>query len=256
MFTEISREATVTFLCVKIDCFSNGASGFFPFRYVFNNMNRIQFSLSSKDDGLDVSLDQHMLQCATNLARDVMHESGKYNGTDKSSLLDLVTRYAQEHPSWMLRLRFDIWGMGNLLHYLVAIYMFPICFGKPPFTEQQRRELLYVIYKLINVCGTPLDEQDQYGTTPLQVIDRYVRFTKTNTNIEAVEELRHLLQNAHTLRCRQVFLIKRFLLHKRRKKAAGIICNRVLEYVLNPYTPVGYRLLQKRAERFYKTYCF
>lgn len=179
---------------------------------------------------------------------DLLRYTYNYNGTPQLYLDKLVTDFACKYPRYVIASNHSSWGMGNILHYLIGVYMLPSWKEMAPYTPAQAREALYVIYKLITVYGVPVDEPDEYGRTPVQLAQQLIEDPNAS-NLDN-KALLDILTNADTIKFRQVFLIKRFLLYKRRKQAAQIICDRVLEYVLNPNTTVGMRFLQKRAADF------
>lgn len=182
---------------------------------------------------------------------DLLAKSHRYNGSDEIYLSKMVDKFMGLYPREIISANHSGWNMGNILHYLVTIYLQPDWLGVPAFSELQNRDALFVLYKLIVVYGVPLDEQDDSNRTPLQLAEQL----KISSNVEQFEELRYLMNNAQAIKFRQLFLIKRFLLHKRRKHAANVICERVLHHVLNPDTKVGMRMLMKRAEQFKMIAC-
>ena len=169
-----------------------------------------------------------------------------HNGSDRLYLDAFISYHAATQPS-LIAMNHYTWMVGNILHYLTIIFLAPQHIYHPftkPLSKPQAREALFLIYKLIHIYKVPLDEKDMENRTPLDL----AKALCSDPNNELIK----LYQDAHVIKYRQVFLVKRFLCHKRRKHAAKIICNRVFEYVMNPDTPVGMRLLAKRAERFQK----
>lgn len=149
------------------------------------------------------------------------------------------------------------WYYGNIVngmvYYIVAPYISKMKYYRE-LSDSQTCEALYVLYKLLLTYDIDTDFPDYYDEFPIVMVDTALQNYPNNKHIQL---LKRILTQTKNLKLMQNFLIRRFN-HRmrqqaaRRTAAAMIITKRALEYVLNPDTPAGKRLLQKRSKQFYE----
>lgn len=173
---------------------------------------------------------------------------------DASLISHVVAKYMAmaSDPAKMISNTHFRWFNGNIAHFITIMIVNPHMTLRDPLTLVQQRDAIFTLFKLAMMYDLDLSKRDACQQTPLEFLERHKDCVQTDETV--VELLSQVLTDAQLLKMKQVFMIKRFLLKRRirRQRAADLIGKRVMEYVMNPYTPVGERLLHRRAERWYK----
>lgn len=180
-----------------------------------------------------------------------LHYSIKqYGGTEKLFFHDIVFRFYSENPELIYETMNEWWN-GTILHGLVIYIMAPHLLWLPKLGKAQQREAIAVIFKLMSTFEIE-EVGDHLGDTPWLSYIALAGYANADaySDDETRTMLNNVLLNWRDIKYRMLFLIKRHLLHRKRRIAAKLICNRALEYVLNPDTIVGHRMLMRRAEQF------
>lgn len=146
-----------------------------------------------------------------------------------------------------------MWMGGNIAHGITMLVLAPSLLAHDIMDKSQQRDAIFNLYKLVVIHKLDLGARDSCNQTPIELFQSCCEECVINADVETVKLLEQVLCKSESLRVRQQFLVKRFLMFKkmRRARAAKIITTRALEYILNPDTAVGRRLLAGRAASWY-----
>lgn len=189
--------------------------------------------------------------------------AGKDHLYFESVVNDIITKcHAHDiNPADIFNSASYSWYYGNIVHGILLYITMPqimmISQNNQQLSPRQIREAIYVLYTLLIKYDININHADYYGETPAAFLKKRRLMRYTSTDPKTLRELNYLIKHNKHLKLMQNFLIRRYISRKqqaaRREAAAKVITQRALEYILNPDTPAGSRLLAKRAARFYAT---
>ena len=172
------------------------------------------------------------------------------NNLGKRCISPIVEEYMQKaaNPGRMISQTHHLWFSGNISHYICMMIVNPYISLSEPLTLHQQRDALLMLYKLVVNFDFDLEIRDDCNETALEFFTLHEH--GSHADKEVLKLIRQILTESIVLKMQQVYAIKRFLLKRRmrRQRAADLINARVLEYVLNPYSTVGQRLIARHAQ--------